>query len=228
MFNKEKFGIIISKIKETYDSQEVFSQLSGIGRTSISLYMNNRLDEPPKPQMLKKLADSSKGLATYEELMEICGYTKRLLHNSLLDTTSYRAIPIFKNIDEIMDFDNLKDHENILEAFKYIYYPVSSKEDIYNYFAFSPNDSSMAPLLDKDDIAIIFRQENYEFGRTYLILLDGNLLLIRKILKSADALELHAMNPYFPIIKLSKDDITEKSFTILGKVIKVENKSAFI
>lgn len=74
MFDKSKFANIIKNIKETYSSQEEFSKKTGIGRTSLSQYMNMQLDKPPKPDMLKKLAEASNGITSYYELMEICGY----------------------------------------------------------------------------------------------------------------------------------------------------------
>lgn len=76
MFEKEKFANILKRIKETYDSQEQFAFFSGIGRTSISQYMNCKLSFPPKPKLLEKIANSSKGITSYEELMQICGYIK--------------------------------------------------------------------------------------------------------------------------------------------------------
>lgn len=33
-----------------------------------------KLDNPPTPKILKKLANASKGLTTYQKLMQICGY----------------------------------------------------------------------------------------------------------------------------------------------------------
>lgn len=74
MFDKVKFAKIIKKISETYESQREFSTLSEINRTYLSQYMNMKLDDPPKPKILEKLAKSSKGLISYEELMQICGY----------------------------------------------------------------------------------------------------------------------------------------------------------
>lgn len=74
MFDKNKFAQILKNINETYISQRDFSKKSEINRTYLSQYMNMKLDEPPKPKILKKLADSSNGITTYSELMEICGY----------------------------------------------------------------------------------------------------------------------------------------------------------
>ena len=74
MFYKEDFANIIKKIKNEYDSQMEFSEKTGVGRTYLSQYMNMKLDKPPKPTILKKISDNSKGVTTYEELMEVCGY----------------------------------------------------------------------------------------------------------------------------------------------------------
>lgn len=79
MFDKNKFAQIIKNIKETYDSQEDFAMQSGIGRTYLSQYMNMKLEEPPKPRILEKLANSSKGIVSYKELMNICGYSEKTL-----------------------------------------------------------------------------------------------------------------------------------------------------
>ncbi len=74
MFNKNKFALILQEIKETYKSQEDFSEKSGIGRTYISQYMNMKIDKPPLPKILEKIAEASKGITTYNELMTVCGY----------------------------------------------------------------------------------------------------------------------------------------------------------
>lgn len=74
MFDKFKFAEIIKNIKETYSSQEEFAKKSNIGRTYLSQYMNMKLEEPPKPKILQKLAENSNGITTYNELMSVCGY----------------------------------------------------------------------------------------------------------------------------------------------------------
>ncbi len=74
MFDKNKFAQILKNINETYDSQRDFAKKSGINRTYLSQYMNMKLDEPPKPKILEKLANSSNEIIDYNELMNICGY----------------------------------------------------------------------------------------------------------------------------------------------------------
>lgn len=95
--------------------------------------------------------------------------------------------------------------------------------DIFQYTAI---DSAMYPLLDIGDIAYIQKTNDYQIGQTILFRFNET-EYIRKIINNNDGIELQAMNACYPIMKISKDDLTKTTFKIIGKVIKVENKSAF-
>ena len=43
MFNKEEFSKILLNIQANYNNQEDFAKYSGIGRTSISQYINCKI-----------------------------------------------------------------------------------------------------------------------------------------------------------------------------------------
>lgn len=83
MFDKNEFAKILKNISETYDSQRDFSKKSEINRTYLSQYMNMKLNEPPKPKTLEKIATSSHGITNYRELMNVCGYITDLKPSSL-------------------------------------------------------------------------------------------------------------------------------------------------
>ncbi len=95
-----------------------------------------------------------------------------------------------------------------------------------NYFEFVAEDDAMFPLLDIGDVALIYKQNTIEDGATHLIILD-NKTTIRKIITTEDKsyYELIAMNPCYKAVKIYTDQISQ--ITILGKVVKAENKSAF-
>ena len=94
MFNKEKFSEIIKNISKTYDNQRDFSAFSEINRTYLSKYMNMKLDEPPKPKILQKLANASKSVTTYEELMQVCGY---------IEKNNINLLPLYDKLTELED-----------------------------------------------------------------------------------------------------------------------------
>lgn len=126
MFNKDKFAQIIKNIKETYNSQEEFAEKSGIGRTYLSQYMNMKLDKPPKPEILVRLADASNGIVTYRELMDICGYLKTLNLSELIKSNNIKKViedstkdtGIIQLILNLNTDDFSKEEKNIL--YKYI------------------------------------------------------------------------------------------------------------
>lgn len=137
MFDKNKFANIIRKIKDTYSNQEDFSKKSGIGRTYLSQYMNMKIDNPPKPRILEKLANASNGITTYKELMlvcnyvddnlnKICGNTISLISNPYTNNDEYNPaeqfllsiIHTYNNLSNSNESSNEKD--KIITAYKYI------------------------------------------------------------------------------------------------------------
>lgn len=101
-----------------------------------------------------------------------------------------------------------------------------------NYFEFITEDDSMFPLLDVGDIALIYKQnkidatDNKNKG-TYLLKLNGK-NTIRKIVldEENNTYQLIAMNTCCKTTYVSIENIYNE-ITILGKVVKAENESAF-
>lgn len=76
-FDKNKFAYIIKQIYEKYSNQRDFAKKLGVNRTYLSRYMNKKLENPPTPKILIKIANGSDGVTSYQELMQICGYIKK-------------------------------------------------------------------------------------------------------------------------------------------------------
>lgn len=216
MFNKIQFANIIKKINELYENQTDFANKASINRTYLSQYMNLKLDSPPSPKKLRGIADASKGVTTYEELMEICGHVNESKFNnkSIVEQNISVLILFIAESGKLVPYNELWVDKNILE---------------YNhqYFAFKSNDDSMLPLVGIGDIVIIEKTETYENGNTCLISLDNEIIFIRKIVDFKDYIELQTAFPFNQPIKLTNDEKEKRNFKILGKVIKVENFSAF-
>ncbi|MFR5508199.1 MAG: helix-turn-helix domain-containing protein [Clostridia bacterium] len=74
MFNKKEFANVLQKISATYSSISEFAEKSEVNRTYLSKYINMKLDNPPTPKILEKIANRSNNIITYAQLMEVCGY----------------------------------------------------------------------------------------------------------------------------------------------------------
>lgn len=76
MFDKKRFSNTLQKIVTTYTSISEFAEKSEVNRTYLSKYINMKLDNPPTPKILEKIANASNGIVTYKNLMVMCGYLK--------------------------------------------------------------------------------------------------------------------------------------------------------
>lgn len=123
MFDKNKFAQIIKQINDTYDNQRDFAKRAEVNRTYLSQYMNMKLDNPPKPYILNKLAKASNGLVTYIQLMIICGYYQepnKDMENSIY--TTFKEISYYSTDASIIKslLNNfIKYENNLIDSFLY-------------------------------------------------------------------------------------------------------------
>lgn len=73
MFEKEKFKEALLGARGNR-TNELYSKESGVSRTYISAYLNLRRDEPPTPEIIKRLANVACNNITYEDLMIAAGF----------------------------------------------------------------------------------------------------------------------------------------------------------
>lgn len=142
MFDKNKFSKILKQINETYNSMTEFAQKASFDRTYISKYINLKLDNPPTPKILEKIANSSNGITTYGELMKMCGYIKENTVKHLY-VDNYDILP--STYDDAMGtnlFNNLNDKEKkilsdmLLEMSKsFSKFRINGKFDINKYLS---------------------------------------------------------------------------------------------
>lgn len=74
MFDKNHFAEILEKINSSYPTMTEFATKANLDRTYISKYINKKLNNPPTPKILEKLATASNGIASYYDLMKVCDY----------------------------------------------------------------------------------------------------------------------------------------------------------
>lgn len=73
MFDKKEFRLLLEKALGNRTKTE-YAQASGVNRTYISKLLNEKLDNPPTPDIIKRLANVAHNGITYEQLMKAAGY----------------------------------------------------------------------------------------------------------------------------------------------------------
>ena len=113
MFDKDKFKKLIETALGD-KSITAYSTKSDVNRTYISKLINKKLDRPPSPEILRKLATASEGKISYKELMSAAGYLDGIDCFSLPPETNLNKIPIVKSFkNDIFNEANIQNYKII-------------------------------------------------------------------------------------------------------------------
>ena len=107
---------------------------------------------------------------------------------------------------------------------------ITLKENIPNikeYYALRITGDSMLPLLSDGDLVIVHNQNDVESGQTAVVLINGEEATVKRLIKTKDGIELHALNPYYPVKKFTFEDIKNIPIKIIGRVKEAKIKGAF-
>ena len=138
MFDKKKFAQILKNISNTYENQRDFAQKSEINRTYLSQYMNMKIEKPPKPEILARLAKASNGITTYEELMTVCGHIKEN------DIDSYLLSMLGLTEQDLLEFNNNLRQIGLSENEKRIFQNIIDKLGNFH----NNNNNSISNIMD--------------------------------------------------------------------------------
>ena len=199
---------LIKLRKELNLTQEELAKKIGYTRTAISAWEIGR-NEPSNTDTIK--------LAEYFGVSTDYLLGKSDNRNSDIPVSK---IPILGTVKA--GYDWLAE-ENIIDY-------ITLKENIPNvdeYYALRITGDSMLPLLAEGDLVIVHDQDDVESGQTAVILINGEEATVKKVLKTNEGIELHAMNPYYPVKKFTFEDMQRIPVKIIGRVREAKIKGAF-
>lgn len=103
MFDKDKFSLLIEKALGDRTTTE-YSNQSGVNRTYISKFLNKGVNNPPSPEILRRLADAAHNDVTYEDLMKAAGYIEKDKQNIKSNNKDYNELPPEEKYQKSNDF----------------------------------------------------------------------------------------------------------------------------
>lgn len=189
-------------------NQDVLAKLLGLEIAGISKLETGRV--PLKDEYIVKLAEYFGVSTDY-----ILGKS-----NNRNNDIAVSKIPILGTVKA--GYDWLAE-ENIVDY-------ITLKENIPNvgeYYALRITGDSMLPLLAEGDLVIVHDQDDVESGQTAVILINGEEATVKKVVKTNEGIELHAMNPYYPVKKFTFEDMQKIPVKIIGRVREAKIKGAF-
>lgn len=212
--NRLKYALTIRNIKPID-----LSRTTGISKTNISCYMSGKYEA--KQDGVKLLANaldvdpvwlmgydvpmernaSKKELNKYMPFIPILGMVR----------AGYNWLAEENIIGYITDKDTIKDYE----------------KNIDEYYSLKVTGDSMLPLLSEGDLVIVHKQEDVESGQTAIVLINGDEATVKKVVKTTNGIELHSMNPYYPVKKFTFEDMKIIPVEIIGRVKEAKIKGVF-
>ena len=199
----------IKKLREEfgYTQQDLANKLNG-SKSVIGLYENEM--RKPSLEILVKLSEIFDCSIDYI----LC---KTDIKNAVINVA---RIPILGTVKA--GYDWLAE-ENVVDY-------ITLKENIPNikeYYALKITGDSMLPLLSEGDLVIVHDQDDVESGQTAVVLINGEEATVKKVVKTNEGIELHSMNPYYPVKKFTYADIKSIPVKIIGRVKEAKIKGAF-
>lgn len=218
MLTNKELGEYLERIRKSKDlSLRQVDYRSDVSYSHLS--MIEKGTRRPSPLTLKELAKVYN--LDYIDLYEKAGYIdlaekERLIKNK----KQISSIPILGTVKAGY---NWLAEENIIDY-------ITIKENIPNikeYYALRVTGDSMLPLLSEGDLVIVHDQDDVESGQTAVILINGEEATVKKVIKTNEGIELHAMNPYYPTRKFTFEQMKTIPVNIIGRVKEAKIKGAF-
>lgn len=92
------------------------------------------------------------------------------------------------------------------------------------YFSLRIRGDSMEPKMSDGDVVIVRRQPDAESGDIVIATVNGDSATCKRLRKHRDGVELVPLNPSFPPMFYTNEEIQSKPVTILGKVVELRAK----
>lgn len=217
-------GEIIKKYrKENNLSLRAFASKCGLSYTYISMLEKNidyRTGKPISPTLDSVKYISNAMNIPIDDLLKMLDDEQEFKLNEDVLPNNLNVIPILGTVKA--GYDWLAE-ENVVDY-------VTLKENIPNikeYYALKITGDSMLPLLSEGDLVIVHDQDDVESGQTAVILINGEEATVKKVVKTNEGIELHSMNPYYPVKKFTYEDMKSIPVKIIGRVKEAKIKGAF-
>ena len=146
----------------------------------------------------KKLIEFAKALDTTPQWL--MGYEEKT-NISAVYKKNIRMVPVFESVSA--GFGAYAD-DQILDYCPFI---INSEKEAAETIAIRVSGDSMSPKIEDGDIIRVHKQESVDSGSIAVVLLDGEEGLVKKVVYGNDWIELHSINPYYPVRRFEGEEV---------------------
>ncbi len=202
-------------------SQQALANMIKTSKSSINMY--ERGEREPSLEMLENLADFFN-----VDLDYLLGKSEHrnknawLFEQSLSDvefTSKSKGvkIPVLGNVAAGVPLGavtDILDYEEISE----------DMAKTGEFFALRIKGDSMEPKISDGDVVIVRQQQHVESGQIAIVLVNGDDATCKKFIKHDTGISLVSLNPSFPPMFYTADEVEKKPVRIIGRVVELRAK----
>lgn len=185
----------IRKIREGLGiSQAEAARRLGLSRQSYSNYELGK--RQADYEILLKMAEEFH--VTVEELL---GKAVEKSNIAAMMEDKFRMVPVFESVSA--GFGAFAD-DYIVD---YAPFRIVSESEAAETIAIRVTGNSMSPMIEDGDLIQVHKQESVDSGSIAVVLLDGEEGLVKKVVYGRDWIELHSINPYYPVRRFDGEEV---------------------
>lgn len=102
------------------------------------------------------------------------------------------------------------------------YEPVEKRYSNEQYFFLRVVGDSMTPEIKDGDLVLVHKQDSVDSGNYAVITVDDEDGCVKIVKYGIDWIELHSINPYYPVRRFENEDVLR--LRVIGKVIEIKRK----
>ncbi|HOV69028.1 MAG TPA: XRE family transcriptional regulator [Clostridia bacterium] len=94
-----------------------------------------------------------------------------------------------------------------------------------SYFWLEVKGDSMYPVFQAGDFVLVKRQTSVDSGTYAVVIVNGEEGLVKKVVYGPDWIELHSVNPFYPVRRFEGPDVLQ--VYVCGKVIEMKRRVGY-
>ena len=227
-FDKKRFSELL---KNTIGSNRTITEFSNeckLARPYISKFINCKLDTPPSPEAISKMASVARNNITEGDLLVAAGYTtyddylNSTLENfseggDLFSTSIAFKSNVNKKVAVLYDITSKNMDENINNHLAYYEYIAALDTTDNSYYLYS-KDSSMSASGITENSIVHFIPQNYAENNDLVVLLINSISYIRRYRKVNNIITFISDDPTFYSFAFLNSEYKKSDINIIGKI----------
>ena len=212
-----------------YDKINELCSKRGISITALAIELGlskgtptnwKKMTKPPRANTLKAIADyfgvTVEYLMSDEEADKKGNTTPDIKSNIVfLNNDKVRMLPLFESVSAGFGVNAIEEIQGYIPCY------IENDYEAENSMCIKVWGDSMSPKIENGDVIQVVRQTSVDSGSIAVVLIDGEEGLVKRVVYGKTWIELHSINPMYPVQRFDGEDVERVSIVgLVRKIIK--------